>query len=145
MVQCFCIVCFNNLKCHILYFCNYLLSLSDETLSKGFFFIFWEWSILFPSFGMFVNMFPQCCTYLWMECLLNWNNRTSCQTIMWVKSFRARSCRDSQTKDNQYHMVRRLESRLQPLISLTCLRAIVSHQSQCQTQCQTGNTSRPLC
>lgn len=50
----------------------------------------------------------------WSARYVNWSNRASCHTIMWVKSFRARSCRDSQTKDNQYHMVCRLESRPAP-------------------------------
>lgn len=52
------------------------------------------------------------------------SNRASCQPIMRVKTFRARSCRDRQTKDNQYHMVCRPESRPASRRIITCLWAI---------------------
>lgn len=65
-------------------------------------------------FGNLMDTFQQQNTYCRVQCSLNWSNRASCQTIMRVKSFRARSWRDGQTKDNQYHMMCGLESRPAP-------------------------------
>lgn len=64
--------------------------------------------------GNLMDTFQQRSIYCRLQCSLNWSNRASCQTIMRVKSFRARSWRDGQTKDNQYHMMCGLESRLAP-------------------------------
>lgn len=64
--------------------------------------------------GNLMDTFQQRRIYCRLQCSLNWSNRASCQTIMRVKSFRARSWRDGQTKDNQYHMMCGLESRPAP-------------------------------
>lgn len=64
--------------------------------------------------GNLMDTFQQRSIYCRLQCSLNWSNRASCQTIMRVKSFRARSWRDGQTKDNQYHMMCGLESRPAP-------------------------------
>lgn len=116
-----------------------MFALPNELFGLKFVFPLILWSILFPfprmnispaeiSFspknlksmrellrlGNLMDTFQQRSIYCRLQCSLNWSNRASCQTIMRVKSFRARSWRDGQTKDNQYHMMCGLESRPAP-------------------------------
>lgn len=64
--------------------------------------------------GNLMDTFQQQNIYYRLQCSLNWSNGASCQTIMRVQSFGARSWRNGQTKDNQYHMMCGLECRPAP-------------------------------